>query len=83
MTLGKSCDTCFDRDMAKLTVITNQARQDAARRGFATLICESLPPKRPVGGFPEQLRQARREVLWIDCVLAAVVALPAVLVLVL
>ena len=69
--------------MVKMTVITNRARQDAARRGFATLISESLPPKRPVGGFPEQLKQARREVLWIDCVLAAAVALPALLVLVL
>ena len=83
MTLGKWASTCFDRAMVKLTAITNRARQEAADRGFAILIAESLPPKRPVGGFRSQRRQASAEVFWIECVMVGAVALPAFLTLLL
>jgi hypothetical protein len=67
--------------MGKLTCITNAARQDAARRGFSVLIAESLPPKRPVGGFRKQRAQASAAMKWVEFALVGAVALPALIVL--
>ncbi len=79
MTLGKARVSCFDGAMVRLTAITNHARQDAARRGFSLLIAESLPPKRPVGGFRSQRKQASAEMKWVEFALVGAVALPALL----
>lgn len=65
--------------MPRLTAITNRAREEAAQRGFAVLIAESLPPKRPVGGFRSQRRLASHDMRWIEFGLLGAAALPALL----
>ena len=65
--------------MPKLTCITNRQREEAARRGFAVPISESLPPKRPVGGFRDQRRRASHDMRWVEFALLGATALPALL----
>ncbi len=65
--------------MPKMTCITNRQREEAARRGFAVLILESLPPKRPVGGFRDQRRLASHDMRWVEITLLGALALPALL----
>ena len=69
--------------MPKLTGITNRQREEAMRRGFAVLIVESLPPKRPVGGFRNQRQVASQEMRRVEFSLLAAIALAALIPLVL